>query len=178
MALSAPVIIAAPVFVSTGIPSSVQSGQAVHVMVQINSTTPIRDFEGAVLYFHNLGTGQEDWVPMNLTAGNLSAGTWTYDIPAQPWKGELECRVTAKDDIGNSVQYPASSNAKIEIIGDDPPKPFPWNLVILIGFLAVVLVLTELIFKPGFYRLTGREKARALEEEDRKREQEEMEKDN
>jgi hypothetical protein len=174
MTLFVPEIMAAPVFVSTGIPSTVQSGEPIHIIIEINSTTPIRDgLEGVVLYFKIADTGQEDWVTMNLTSGNLTNGIWTYDIPSQSWEGSLECRITAKDNSGFSTQYPASSNAIIEIIGDEPPEPFPWNWVIIIAFLGIAFVVTELVFKPGFYRATGREKAKALEEEDRRREEEE-----
>jgi hypothetical protein len=100
-------------------------------------------------------------------------GRWIFGIPSQSWKGKVECRITAWDNASASTQY----NAIIEIIGDDPPKPFPWNWVLIIAFLGVALVVTELVFKPGLYRATGREKAKALEEEDRRREQEESEKE-
>jgi hypothetical protein len=166
---------AVPEFTSIEIPATTQTGQPIHISVNITSNIPIHE---VLLTYNNPSAGQLSYDYMNLSEGNESCGVWTFEIPAQSWKGSLECSITAKDNVGNSSQYPAVNNAIIEIQGDDPPTPFPWNWVIIIGFLAVVLVLTELVFKPGVYRPTGREKARALEEEDRKREQEEADKKN
>jgi hypothetical protein len=168
-----PCAMAAPAFSSAGIPSDVQAGQPIHVFVNITSSTPIHE---VLLTYNNPSTGQLNYDYMTLSEGNESEGVWVFEVPAQTWKGTLECHITAKDNAGASSQYPASGDAIIDILGAEQPKPFPWNWVIIIGFLAVTLVLTELVFKPGVYRLTGRERAKALEEEDRRREQEEAEK--
>ena len=164
---------AVPAFTSTGIPSTGDAGQPIHVSVNLTSDVPVRD---VLLVYNNPSIGQLSYEYMSLADGNETSGVWFFDIPAQPWEGCVECRITVRDNSGASSQYPASGNAIIEILGDEQPKPFPWKWVIIIAFLAVVLVLTELAFKPGFYRPTGRERARALEEEDRKREQEETQK--
>lgn len=170
-----PSAIGEPIFTNTGIPDTTDAGQSIQIWVNITSDMPIYE---VLLYYTNPTTGQENYEIMTLSEGNTTSGRWAFDIPAQSWKSEVECRITARDNSGASSQYPASGNAIIEIQGDEQPKAFPWNWVIIIAFLGVVLVLTELIFKPGFYRPTGRERARALEEEDRKREQEEAEKQN
>ena len=167
-----PMAAAAPSITESGIPATASAGEPVHLWVNISSGVPIHD---VLLTWRNPANGDLFTGYMNLSEGNTTSGKWTYDIPAQPWKGELECKVTAKDDYGYSAFYPASGFMTIEILGETEPKEFPWNLVIIIIFLGAVLVLTELVFKPGFYRKTGREKARELEEEDRLRELEEKE---
>jgi hypothetical protein len=161
---------AIPQFTDTGIPDSTDAGQPIQIWVNITSDVPIKE---VLLYYKNPTTGQEYYEIMALSEGNTTNGRWIFGIPSQSWKGKVECRITAWDNASASTQY----NAIIEIIGDDPPKPFPWNWVLIIAFLGVALVVTELVFKPGLYRATGREKAKALEEEDRRREQEESEKE-
>ncbi len=162
---------AAPTVSSLEFPSSAEAGEPIHIRVNISSTIPIRESPNAVeLYYYNPGTGQENWASMNLTEGNLSAGTWSYDIPAQSWSGELRCQITATDIANAETSYPSSGYHRITIVGEEQPKPFPWNIVVVVGFLAAAMVLTELVFKPGLYRPTGRDKAKKLEEEDRLKE--------
>ncbi len=163
---------AAPAISIVEMPSSAEAGQAIHVEIAITSLAPISDLSDAVvLYYKNPGTGREDWIFLNLTGGNLSDGTWSCDIPAQPWSGELRCDVTAMDVHGDYAYFPTSGYHVIVLVGEDAPKPFPWNIAIIVCFLAVALIFTELAFKPGLYRTTGRDKARKLEEEDRLREE-------
>lgn len=158
---------AAPQIAGAGFPASADAGAGIPIWVDVNSTSPV---DQALLFYSNPGTGQMEYVLMNLTSGNGTSGRWSYTIPAQPWDGTVECRVTVTDMAGSTVQYPASGTAVVRIVGEEEPSPFPWNLVFVVAFLAVALVLTELVFKPGLYRKTGREKARELEEEDRLRE--------
>lgn len=162
---------AAPTVSPLELPGSADTGEPIHILVNISSVIPIRESPNAVeLYYYNPGTGQESWVSMNLTEGNLSVGIWSYDIPAQSWSGELRCKITATDIAYAETSYPSSGYHVISITGEEQPKPFPWNIVLVVGFLAGAMVLTELVFKPGLYRPTGRDKAKKLEEEDRLRE--------
>jgi hypothetical protein len=154
----------APSISQSGIPVSAEAGSPITVWVEVSSTTPV---DGALLYYSNPEAGLMDYLAMNLTSGNATDGRWSCDIPAQSWEGTVECRVTVTDLAGASAQYPATGEAVIRISGEDEPKPFPWNLALVMAFLAVALVLTELVFKPGLYRKTGRQKARELEEADR-----------
>jgi hypothetical protein len=156
-------------------PASADAGQPIHILVNISSPVQIREVGGVVLYYRNPGTGQEDWVFMNLTVGSLTDGTWSYDIPAQPWAGQLQCYAEATDNGGLTGRYPASGYHAIELVGEEAPKPFPWNIAIIVCFLAVALIFTELAFKPGVYRQTGKDKARRLEEDDRLREERQKE---
>lgn len=163
---------AVPTISVVDMPSSAEAGQAIHVEINITSLVPISDLSDAVvLYYKNPGTGQEDWIFMVLAEGNMSDGTWSCDIPAQPWSGELRCDVTAMDVHGDYAYFPASGYHVIALAGEKAPKPFPWNIAIIVCFLAVAFIFTELAFKPGLYRTTGRDKARKLEEEDRLREE-------
>ena len=125
------------------------------------------------IYYENPSNGNYYNYPMNLTAGNLTNGTWYFSIPPQNYKGTLDVWIDARDISGVSDRYPSTGSFDIELEGPEPAKPFPWNIVIIVAFLAVTLIATELIFKPGFYRPTGRQRAQALEEEDRIRELEE-----
>ncbi len=154
---------AAPTFIVTSIPSSAQAGQTIPVFANVTSGNSEME---VYITFKNPANGSYNYVMM---AQNGANGTWSYNIPAQPWKGSLEVLLTAKDGTG-VAQYPSSGFMTIGIAGDEQPKPFPWNIVVILIFLGVVLVLTELTFKPGFYRKTGRERARELEEQDRMRE--------
>jgi len=165
---------AEPVFVSTDIPQVVDAGQPITVVVNITSQQPVM----SVWLTLNPASPDYGYFQMNLTSGNETSGSWTYVIPARPWGGHIDYFITARDNSGDSSQYPASGTSGIEITGEEPPKQFPWNIVIIVVFLGVVLVLTEFIHKPGLYRPTGRERARKLEEEDRKREEEDMAKEN
>ena len=85
----------------------------------------------------------------------------------------MEYSIVINDGL---VSYPPTGKYGIEIDGPSP-STFPWNWVFIGAFLLVVFIATELAFKPGFYRRTGRDKARALEEEDRQKEIEEREKE-
>jgi len=174
VSLCEPAVWAVPIATEIAMPVEAEAGQPILVWINLSSEVPVYE---VLLNYYNPGTGQMGYEFMTLTAGNSTSGTWTYVIPAQPWEGELECRITAKDETGASAQFPESGPATIGIIGEEEPDEFPWNLVVAIIFLAVVLVITELIFKPGLYRPTGRDRAKALEEEDRKKEQAEK-KDN
>jgi hypothetical protein len=166
-----PTVKAAPQLSGTGIPSTAQAGQPIPISINITSDFSVLE----VLLTINNPYSIEI---MTLSEGNDTCGTWTFEIPAQPWKSQMEFSIKARDNNGSSYYPNRDGYSTIEILGDDPPKPFPWNWVLIIAFLGVAFVLTELVFKPGFYRATGREKAKALEEEDRKREQEESEKEN
>ncbi|MDO9538075.1 MAG: hypothetical protein Q7J68_07130 [Thermoplasmata archaeon] len=163
---------ALPVFYDVNIPGSADTGQLINITVNITSTPEVDE---VILRYSNPATGQVIFDIMVLTAGNISNGTWSFEVPALPYEGSIEYGITAKDFNGTSAQYPPGGTGTIQITGEKPPKEFPWNLVIIVVFLAVAMIATELIFKPGFYRPTGRQRAKALEEEDRKKEQEESE---
>ena len=166
---------AAPAITAESMPAAADAGETVHILVRIVSDVQIRNADSVILYYYNPGTGQESWVPMNLTAGNLTDGEWAFDIPAQSWGGEIHCQVTATDNAYGQSSYPSSGLHVITIVGEERPEPFPWNIVLIVSFLGAALVLTELVFKPGLYRPTGRERARELEEEDWEREEAERE---
>ena len=108
--------------------------------------------------------------------GNRTNGTWHYEIPPQIYKGSLRLRLFADDIAGNRTYLPGNTGyLNINLEGPEPVKEFPWNIVLIVIVLSITLIATELIFKPGFYRPTGRQRAKALEEEDRRREQEGLE---
>jgi hypothetical protein len=160
---------AVPIFTKVNVPQIVDSGQP--IPVSVNLTSDISIYEVRISYTNPTTGISQTWMEMNRTSGDNNTGTWSYTIPAQSWEGRLDCIITAKDISGASSQR----SATISITGEPEPKPFPWNLVLIIMFLGVALVLTELAFKPGIYRKTGRQRARELEEEDMKREQEKAE---
>ncbi len=160
---------AVPVFSRLGIPQTADAGQPIPVFV--NLTSDVEIYEVRISYTNTISGISQTWIEMNRTSGDNNTGTWSYMIPAQSWESSLNCIITAKDISGSSSQR----SATIAIIGESEPKPFPWNIVLIIIFLGVVLVLTELTFKPGIYRKTGRQRARDLEEEDMRQEQEKAE---
>jgi len=159
---------ATPELTEIGIPGTVKSGRPIPVQVRLADNSGI----DAVWLFYMNPT--EDLYTNRSMAWNATSGAWEHVIPAQTWKGIVEWRLTVRYD-NSSLNYPESGYGQIVIEGKSPPKPFPWNIVVTIAFLGVVLVMTELAFKPGFYRKTGRERARELEEEDRMKEMEAME---
>ncbi len=146
--------------------------QPVHIFVNATSELPVYDI---LLTYINPANGLLYNEYMNLTSGNKTNGTWHFEIPPQRYKCSLDVWIIASDISGASTRYPASGGFTIQLDGPKPVKPFPWNIVIIVVFLGITLVATELIFKPGVYRPTGRQRAKALEEEDRKRELEEQE---
>ena len=155
---------AAPPFEDVGIPAKAEAGAPIPVYVNMSSEQGIQS-----VWLHYDNSTYSSAREMSLESGNSTRGTWHCEIPAQTWKGVVEWRLTARFGNG-SLNYPESGYGQIEIEGKNPPKPFPWNIVVTVAFLGVVLVLTELAFKPGVYRKTGRERAMELEEEDRARE--------
>ena len=149
---------------------NVDAEQPIHIFVNITSTLPVD--EVSITYTNPSNNIRYDYF-MNLTSGNETNGTWIFEIPPQIYKGILEVSIYAIDISGVSTPTPPPI-FNINMEGPEPAKPFPWSIIIIVVFLGITLVATELIFKPGFYRPTGRQKAAALEEEDRKRELEEQ----
>lgn len=157
---------ATPAFSDVSVQSSAESGEPIPVSANLTSTVPVE--------FVRVFYQREEWinpldVHLNLTGGDETNGTWTGQIPAQEWGGTLEYSIVVNDGL---AYYPAQGKYTIEIEGPSQ-STFPWKWVIIGAFLAVVFIATELAFKPGFWRSTGRDKARALEEEDRLKEMEE-----
>ena len=149
-------------------PFNADAEQPVPIFVNITSDIIVNE---VLLTYTNPANGNLNNEDMNLTSGNGINGTWYFEIPAQTYKGSLNVNIIAYDVSGASASY----DFIIHLEGPEPVKEFPWNIVVIVAFLAVTLVATELIFKPGVYRPTGRQKAAALEEEDRKRELESQE---
>ena len=152
-------------------PVNADAEQPVHIFVNVSSELPVDEL---LLTYLNPSNDLLYNEYMNQTSGNETNGTWHFEIPAQKYKGSLEIWIIASDISGDSSRYPVSGAFTIQLDGPEPARPFPWSIVVIVAFLAVTLVATELIFKPGLYRPTGRQKAKALEEEDRKRELEEQ----
>ena len=138
----------------------------IHIFVNITSDQPV---DYVAIWYINSTSGNRYDDFMTFASGNSTNGTWNYTIPPMVYEGTLEFHVSASDIYGSSTPEPAPA-LHISLDGPEPTKPFPWNIIIIVAFLAVTLVATELIFKPGLYRPTGRQKAKALEEEDRKKE--------
>ena len=168
-----PEVSAAPIL-DTDIPRNADANQTINVFVNITSNLPIYEVK---LYYENTENGSfnggESMVNISGTSTN---GTWHFAIPPQVYKGSIDVWILASDVSGTPTRYPSTGGHEIEIEGPERDKPFPWNIVVMVAFLAIVLVATELIFKPGIYRPTGRQRAQALEEEDREKELEEQEK--
>jgi hypothetical protein len=160
---------AAPVILNTGVPASAPAGQPFNLSVTIRSSTSYLD---TTITYRNPDTGDGGTLDMVLASGSYSDGVWSCEVPAPSWQGTIEYQIKASDGIAPTYFPGVVEFGQIEIIGEEKPSEIPWHLVIMFVFLGVVLVLTELAFKPGVYRRTGRERARALEEEDREREQE------
>ena len=152
------------------IPSIADAEQPIHIFVNVTSDLPVNE---VLLTYVNPSNGLLNIEYMNLSSGNNTNGTWYFEIPLQKYKGSLETWIIASDISGASTRYPSTGSYDIWLEGPEPTKPFPWNIVIIVAVLAVTLFATELIFKPGFYRPTGRQRAQALEEEDREKELEE-----
>ena len=169
--LCVPEVSAAPVL-DTDIPRTADANETIDIFVNITSNQPIDEVN---LYYENTANGSFNVESMVNISGTPTNGTWHFAIPPQAYKGSLDVWILASDISGASTRYPSTGSYEIEIDGPERAKPFPWNIVIMVAFLAIVLIATELIFKPGFYRPTGRQRAQALEEEDRKRELEEQE---
>ena len=169
-AICTPSISAIPVL-DPEIPRTTDAEQNISIFVNIISELPVNE---VILTYVNPSNGLLNNEYMNLSSGNNTNGTWHFEIPIQKYKGSLEVRILASDISGASTRYPSSGSYDIELEGPEPSKPFPWNILVIVAFLAVVLIVTELIFKPGFYRPTGRQRAEALEKEDQERELEEQ----
>ncbi len=152
------------------IPYIADAEQNISIFVNITSDLPVNE---VILTYVNPSNGLLNNEFMNLSSGTNTNGTWYFEIPPQKYKGTLELWILASDISGASARLPSTGSYDIELEGPEPSKPFPWNIVVIVAVLAIVLIVTELIFKPGFYRPTGRQKAQALEEEDRKKELEE-----
>ena len=169
--LCVPEVSAAPVL-DTDIPRTADANETIDIFVNITSNQPIDEVN---LYYENTANGSFNVESMVNISGTPTNGTWHFAIPPQAYKGSLDVWILASDISGATTRYPSTGSYEIEIEGPERAKPFPWNIVVIVAFLAIVLVATELIFKPGIYRPTGRQRAQALEEEDRKRELEEQE---
>jgi len=156
----------------TDYPLNANAEQPIHVFANITSDISIDE---VLLSYENPANGNLFNEFMVLKSGNTTNGTWTFEIPAQIYKGTIEFSIIAKDISGTSIRFPPSGLRTINLEGPEQERPFSWNIVVLAAFLAVALIATELIFKPGFYRPTGRQRARDLELEDQKRELEENE---
>lgn len=152
------------------IPVHADAGLPIHIFVNITSEEPVSHVQ---IYYVNPRDNIDYYDEMNMSSGNSTNGTWTFVIPPQGYEGTLDVRVFARDAGGNYSYVPSKTGyVTVSLDGPGPAKQFPWNIVFLVGFMAIVLVATELVFKPGFYRKTGRQRARELEEEDRKKDME------
>lgn len=160
-------------FSDVSIPGTVDRDQPIPISVYITSDVEIRNV--------SVSYQREDWIGplpvyLVLVNGTSTNGTWTGEIPAQEWGGTITCSVLAygPNPDNHLAKHPSVGFTTIEIEGAE--SGFPWKWVIIAAFLVVVFIATELAFKPGLYRPTGRERARALEEEDRRKAREEAEK--
>jgi len=161
---------AKPEFTDISIPSMAESGQPIRISVNLTSAIPLKE-DGVRFICYNQSDKRTYISPMTLASGNLTSGAWEFEVPAQEWKTQLNCRIEATDISGSS----SIITADIDISGASPPRDIPWGLIIMVGFLAIAFILTELAFKPGTYRPTGRQRSEILEEEDRERELKEAE---
>ena len=173
MILIMPCAAAEPVM-GPDIPETADAAGPVWIFVNITSEPPINT---VTISYQNTGDGNLFIENMELAQGNTTSGTWRYGIPAQNYQGTLEISILATDISGSSSRYPATGSQYIALEGPEKKQPFPWNLVLIVGFLAVALIGTELLIKPGLYRKTGRQRARELEEQDRIDEKEQLESD-
>ncbi|KYK27674.1 MAG: hypothetical protein AYK23_02135 [Candidatus Proteinoplasmatales archaeon SG8-5] len=160
-------VLAVPVFQEVSIPETAQTEEPIPISVSITSDVPV----DIVQFFYQ----QEDWIhPISIildrSSGDEHNGTWSGIIPAQEWGGALEYSIVVN---GGEAYYPPFPGKEIITIDGPTPSNFPWSWVVIGGFLIFVFIATELAFKPGFYRPTGRQRAKALEEEDRRKEMEE-----
>ena len=161
-------------------PVNADAEQPIHIFVNITSDLPVYrggvngTGSGVLISYTNPSNNIPCYDYMELISGSETNGTWTFEIPPQLYKGTLEVSISASDISGDSTPMPPPI-FNINLDGPEPARSFPWSIVIMVAFLGIVLVATELIFKPGVYRKTGRQRAKALEEEDRKRESEEQE---
>ncbi len=165
----APVVSAVPVM-DIDYPVSANANEPIHIFANVTSDQTVKSVS---IWYINSTSGNRYDDLFTPPAGNNTNGTWTYTIPPMIYEGVLEFHVSSADNTSSTPE--PSPALYINIEGPEPAKPFPWNIVVIIAFLAVTLVATELIFKPGVYRKTGREKAIILEEEDRKKELKEQE---
>ncbi len=163
---------AAPQFSEVSIPNNAEATLPIPVSLNI-----INEVNVSAVFIHHEMEGDAWPTPteLYLVNGSKTNGTWSGEIPAQNRDGTLTCSILVfgSDPDHYIAKYPAQGYETIELEG--APSDFPWSWVIIIGFLAIVLIATELAFKPGFWRPTGRERARALEEEDRRKAREESE---
>jgi len=159
---------AEPLIEPLSLPGTADASEPIPVFVNVSSQDYVYE---VILSYRRPGDALPSYEYLYLTSGDNANGTWTGAIPEQIWEGSLNCHVIAKDNTGQS-RYPAQGSITIQLEGE-PPSTFPWHIVIMVVGLIIVFVLTELAFKPGLYRKTGRERAEILEEEDRLRAEEE-----
>jgi hypothetical protein len=166
---------AAPQFTDVSIPNNAEAPLPIPVSVNITSEVNI---SGVFIHHEMEGDAWPTPTELNLINGSGMGGTWSGEIPARNRDGTLtySILVFGSDPDYYIAKYPSQGYATIVLEG--APSDVPWSLIIIIGFLAFVLIATELAFKPGFWRPTGREKARALEEEDRRKAEEKEEPSN
>jgi hypothetical protein len=157
------------------IPLAVDRDQPIPISITVTSDIEIRNV--------SVSYQREDWIgplPVDLLLmnGTTTNGTWAGEIPAQEWGGIITCTILAygPDPDNYLAKHPSEGFISVEIEG--AKSGFPWKWVIVGGFLVFVFIAAELAFKPGLYRRTGREKARALEEEDRRKAEEEEKTEN
>ena len=153
--------------VDSDIPVNADATQPIPIFINVTSDLPV---DQVLISYVNPENNNLVNDLMSFHSGNQTNGTWNYTVPRQNWKGTLEVWIIISDISGASVRVPSTGYVTINLEGPEKPKPFPWSIVLIVGFLAVALIATELIFKPGLYRKTGRQRAAELEEEDRKRE--------
>lgn len=154
---------AAPEFADVQIPGTGDGSQPIPVSVNLTSDVPVSEVR---LFYEMEGWAYPIIAYLFRTNGTATDGTWSGEIPPLNEGGTLRCSIIVDVD-GGIARYPAEGTVSIDVEG--PGKGFPWMWVVIAGFLAFVFVATELIFKPGIYRPTGRERVRALEEKDRKK---------
>ena len=152
-----PLASAEPV-IDVNYPYVADAQEPIVILVNITSEQQVNE---VLLSYENPSTGSY-FTEYNNTP---VSGTWGFEIPAQEYEGTLNVCIQA-DITGLSNSYPVD-DFTIILEGPEPEEPFPWNIVLLVAFLGIALVATELIFKPGLYRPTGRQRAAALEEVDR-----------
>ena len=163
-------VLANPSFSNASTPRMAEAGQPIPIAISITDQVNITYVQ---VYYEREGDAFPSISDLNLTDGTRMNGTWSGEIPPQKWECTLTCSIIVDDGL---AKYPAQGSFFIDVDGPSP-STFPWNWVIIGAFLAVAFIATELAFKPRIWRPTGRERARALEEEDRRKALEEQRKD-
>jgi hypothetical protein len=99
--------------------------EPIEITAMISDNDTVTD---AVVFYRNIGEIFYSEAVMSLQSGSTVKGTWTSQIPAQPFMGFVDYYINATDGVGNLARSPRNGEY-ILLIGDTVPPTLDHEVI-------------------------------------------------